>query len=384
MNKKIIMLLAILALSQSQSYAQDLPISENITVPMTLDFANAEAADFRGTTASADSSNCLEDCQYKLDENSLIYKGEGTSAGVNSVMSGAPSIQWTVTDSSNTDSPTTLGDAQNSQSAGTNFPNPGHYKVSNSGYRQLSDAGGMGGKGSATANAAKAVVVHDCTVPDIWIAIEEYAGSGDLSENSEQLQTAIATKILSNGGSPFVASKDDSSLEKTNYIFIDESPRDAAPSAKVVRFTIAGNMFNANGATDYKSTSIKTSSNGGDKTQQAVITGNGEDESGFSGLYVRRNIPFVVASKAVDNGDRRASSTDANFRIKDSNGNVIEPTSGSYMFRVPNYPRSEYPDQPEYFFEAQAVDSAGNMTKIEAPIHVIEQSASFDSNSSSK
>lgn len=383
MNKKLLIALCAFALINTCNYAQD----TTITSEMSLEVEGAEADGFRGSSASSGDKNFLEDCEYKLDENSLIYKDAGQAVGGGNVAVGAPNITWSVTknaENDNEDDEVISSANTNSQTNCSNFTDPGTYQVHNSGARQISDATGAGEGGLATANQSMGVVVHDVTPPDVCIAFQEAAGDSKNCKCEEELEKQILTKMVSSAGAPFVASVADVADEPTSYIFVDEgSNRNQAPANKSVRVTLAGSMFDKDGAAALNSAVVPTSIlNGGDKTRVASVS---SDESGaFSGIYVRRNIPFFVLVRSIDNGDKRKTvgSTAADgvsYTLKDSTGKeVAKEEDGSYMFRVQNYPRDKYADQPGYIFEASVKDGSGNMTTVKSDVFVVNNEASFE------
>ena len=127
--------------------------------------------------------------------------------------------------------------------------------------------------------------------------------------------------------------------------------------------------------------------NGGAKTRAANVSAT--DGGVFSGIYIRRNCPFICIAKSIDNGDKRASvgsiGSGISFTIKDSTGKAVEKdANGAYLFRVPNFPRSEYSDQPDYSLEVSASDVSGNVTRISSPIYVVNTGASIESNSNNQ
>lgn len=65
---------------------------------------------------------------------------------------------------------------------------------------------------------------------------------------------------------------------------------------------------------------------------------------------MRRNVPFIFAAMSTDNGNKRASTGNVEALIETADGKSVEKDGDAYMFRVPNYPRDQYPDEPEYVF----------------------------------
>ena len=405
-NKLLVVLCSLAVLASCGVYAQDAGASDqnkNLQSEMTLEMPGGEEEGFRGTDSSC--RNYLEDYCYQTDENSLIYSGSGTKVGSNNQkLSGKPQISWTITDDN--DPNNIVSNPSNKTTNPSNFTNPGCYKVHNSGSRQLSDAGGAAKDGSkdgkgdtgenatgngkpngvATANQVIGVTVHDVTAPDLWLAFEECIGN-DFASTEEELSDKMVTNILAKKGEPFVTKENYQEIEGTSYIFVDEGQsgdRNKVPENKTVRYTLCGNLFNSNGTPTLNGEVISTKVlNKKNKTQQAVVEGGNKNEV-FKGVYVRRNVPFIAVVRSVDNGDKRKSvgakaADGVKFVIKDSNGQEIQPdANGGYLFRVPNYPREDYEDQPDYYFEAQAEDVSKNLTKIKAPLYIVNTSASFE------
>lgn len=386
MNKKLIGIFCFLAvLATCCVYSQDAGKNLDMQSEMEIQGKGFEQSGFRGSNGS--SQNCLEDYTYQLDENSLIYSPVNTAVGnKGGSLTGNPQVSWTITNDN--DKNDVVSNPSNKTSNPSNFKNPGTYRVHNSGARQVSDAGGAAG--TATANQTMGVVVHDVTVPDLWVAFEECVGK-DFANSEEELSNKMVAKMIEKLGEPFVTEnnyKDE--VENTSYIFVDEGSagqRDKLPEQKTVRYTVCGNLFNEDGVPTLNGDVISTKLyNAANKTQQALVNG-GEDNSAFKGVFIRRNVPFIALVRSIDNGDKRKSigskaSDGVKFTIKDSNGNIIKPdANGGYLFRIPNFPRNSYGDQPDYYFEAEASDVSKNLTKIQAPLYVIDTSASFESTS---
>lgn len=383
MRNKNLRMLIILAFIAAVNFGTEV-FAEGMQASMSLDLVGGESEGFRGSTG--DNKNYLEDLEYKLDENSLIYKGAGSSMSDGSTLTGSPEINWTITDGNDS---VVSSESTGKASSNGNFTNPGVYKVHNSGARQISDIGGA--SGVAVANQSMGVTVHDATCPDLWVAIQDVVGDASNANTEEELENKLAQKILASAGGPFVVSKDDKELESTSYIFIDEGgagERDKAPDAKTVRVTVAGSSFNEDGAPVINAGTLGTGvNNGGAKTRAANVSAT--DGGVFSGIYIRRNCPFICIAKSIDNGDKRASvgsiGSGISFTIKDSTGKAVEKdANGAYLFRVPNFPRSEYSDQPDYSLEVSASDVSGNVTRISSPIYVVNTGASIESNSNNQ
>ena len=394
MNKKLLGVLCTLAvLSSCFIYAQEGGNggnnNNNIQAPMNMNIEGEGqmGSNFRGSDGS--SNNFLEDCPYRATESSVIYSPSGSPAGSggNREYSGAPQNTWTVTDDNDPDY--RVSSASNSLTNNSQFKNPGQYTISNSGVRQVSNAGGASSaNGMATANGAIGVTIHDVTAPDVCVAFEECIGN-DFVSNQEELSNKIVQQMVANAGEPFESEETAKDLDGTSYIFVDEGSsgeRNKLPEQKTVRYTLCGNLFNANGTPTFKNERINTQAlDSAAKTQQAVVEG-GANNSVFKGVFVRRNVPFITLVRSIDNGDKRKSigSTEQDgikFTIyKGSlNGEEVQPgANGEYLFRIPNYPREDYQDQPDYFFEATAKDVSQNLTKITGPVYIVNNTASFE------
>ena len=403
MNKNFLCVLCALAvLSSCYVYAQEANANNNqnngtnnIQAEMNLEMKGGEESGFRGY----DGSSYLEDCPYRLDENSLIYDGPNTPIGNNSKLKGKAQITWTITDDS--DKNNVKSNPSNDTRSECSFSNPGTYKVHNSGSRQISSSGGAdkdgkdskgegknSGKttGVATANQVIGVKVHDVTAPDLWLAFEECVGN-DFATSEEELSKKMCKQMIDHAGEPFVTRDNYQDIEGTSYIFVDEGQsgqRNKLPQEKTARYTICGNLFNENGTPTLTGEVFETKLlDKSSKTQQALVVG-GEKNDVFKGVYVRRNVPFITLIRSIDNGDRRktvgtSEADGVKFTIKNSNGEVCQPdANGGYLFRVANYPREDYQDQPDYYFEAEAYDASRNLTKIKAPLYIINTSASFE------
>jgi hypothetical protein len=56
----------------------------------------------------------------------------------------------------------------------------------------------------------------------------------------------------------------------------------------------------------------------------------------------------------------------------------VEKVDGDYLFRVPNYPRTEFADQPEYEFIMEGNDKDGNKTLVKLPLYVVNTQMSYE------
>lgn len=371
-------------------------------------------ATFRGGDPDSSLVHCLEDVEYQKHEHSIVYSEDANDVASGSSFASDPNITWTTSKKNeNGDFDTVKEDKTNMAAHGGAINTPGEYAIGNSGSRSVSEPveevkeltedpdkdpnkepnkDGEEGKGdgtkTVTAQQTMGVIVHDCTPPDLWVAFQEDAGNVDMAESEFKLKEKIYEKIKNNLGRPI--SPNDTDYEETSYIFVDEGAtedRDKKPWEKTSSLTIAGPLFNEYGSVVKPDNSKLVKSSFADEEKVLVKTEITIDENDkeFKGIFVRRNVPFVFAAISVDNTDERKAPTEVVAQIESSDGTVIDKQEGeSYMFRVPNYPRSEYKDQPEYYFYAKAVDKAGdkegegNYTEIKIPVYVVNSAASFE------
>jgi hypothetical protein len=389
---------------------------EETTIPdstdMTLGVVESEFVmpeGFRGSDAPSEDIHWLEDVGYLMAENSNLYNTDGAALAENAEFEGPPNITWTISsqDDSGTMQPESV-DNNNVASKPCNITEPGYYEVHNGGARQVSDSGGAveddsteggegAGEGSATtgetgeeggegaggetktvtAQQRSGIHVHDCTSPDLWVAFQEGAGMVDMAETEEQLKNQMVEKMVSNLGRPFSTNAED--YEEASYLFIDEgeeAERNAIPWEKTARLSIAGALFNERGAPKFESGVLPAKIDKEDYKNAVTIVG-GEGKN-LKGVYVRRNVPFIFAAMATDNGNKRASAGLAVPQIVFADGKEVEKEGNGYLFRVPNYPREKYPDQPEYFFTVFTADKDGNSTSVKMPLYVVDTQAAFE------
>ena len=176
-------------------------------------------------------------------------------------------------------------------------------------------------------------------------------------------------------------------------MFIDEGSienkeRDKEPWDKTVRVTTAGAMFNESNSIEIIENTLDTKLLDKDQRRFIDLVYDKNNPNKTPCVFIRRNVPFVVSAASIDNGTDRVQSTEdknekkIDFGIvkEDKNGNKtrIDRQDGAYLFRVANYPRASYEDQPEYYFEAFSEDLEGNQTIIKLPLYVINSNASFE------
>lgn len=369
---------------------------------------------FRDTTTGDGDLQWLEDVGYLMQENSDLYNVDAAAIAETAKFESEPNINWEVKKECEDGTKTTeSSDNTNKATNNSNITTPGYYEVHNGGARLVSTPGGAkedssgSGSGSTTTGSGSGsgstddaatgtdgagaggesktvtaqqrvgIQVHDCTSPDLWVAFQEGAGKVDMNETEEGLKQQMASKIIENLGQPF--SKDEKDFEDASYIFLEEGQeeeRNRIPWEKTARLSIAGNLFNERGAPKFESGVLTSKIDQKDYRNHVNVVG-GEGKN-LKGVFVRRNVPFIFAAVATDNGNVRATTGEVTAKIEDADGNEIAKNGSGYLFRVPNFPRNEYQDQPEYFFTAISTDKDGNLTTIRMPLYVVNTQAAFE------
>jgi hypothetical protein len=362
---------------------------------------------FRGKNTEEGDLQWLEDVGYLMQENSDLYNVDAAAIAEASKFTSEPNINWEVKkEDSEGNLVTETSDNTNKATNDSNITDPGYYQVHNGGARQVSTAGGAegeetpdaaGGAETSTTETAEGaegaegegetktvtaqqrigIEVHDCTSPDVWVAFQEGAGSIDMAKSEEELKANMVNKIIENLGKPF--STDVKDYEEASYVFLEEGrdeERNSIPWEKTARLSIAGTLFNERGAPKFETGKLGSKIDQADYRNHVNVVG-GEDKS-LKGVYVRRNVPFIFAAISTDNGNKRATAGEVTAKIETADGEEVMKDGASYMFRVPNYPREQYQDQPEYFFTTVANDKDGNVTTIRMPLYVVDTSAAFE------
>ncbi len=409
--------------STADKEAAKIPDSTDMTLGMKAS-PYALPEQFRGGDPDSGLVHCLEDVYYEKHEHSLIYNPDASSLAEGAKFESEPNITWeTKVKDADGNFKTLSAENTNMAADGGKFFAPAEYQVGNHGAREVgggetgaedvtegtgpeagggetdttevttgTEPGGEAGGSESTTSLATAeeperktvtaeqnmgVLVHDCTSPDMWVAFQEGAGKVDMAETEEELKKEMTQKIIANLGRPFSQNGDD--FEKASYLFLDEGlddERNLEPWNKTARLSIAGPLFNEVGAPKFESGTLRPTVGKEDFVSQVHVTG--KSDNALKGVYVRRNVPFIFAAMAVDNGDNRASAADAACRIEYADGKEVDKTENAYLFRVPNYPREEYKDQPEFFFVAKAKDKEGNISTIRMPLYIVDQQAAFE------
>ncbi len=394
--------------SGTASEAPALPES----VDMSLGVVNSDMLmpeGFRGQETEEGDLRWLEDVGILMAENSNLYNIDANAIAESAKLEGPPNINWEIKkedESGNLN--TESSENTNLASNPCNITDPGYYQVHNGGARQVSTAGGAegdavgdsgggasgsstttagntgeeggeasGGSSTVTAQQRVGIQVYDCTAPDVWIAFQEGAGNVNMAASEEALKAQMVGRIIENLGKPF--STDAKDFEDASYIFIEEGKddeRNSIPWEKTARLSIAGTLFNERGAPKFESGKLGSKIDQKDYTNHVNVVG-GEDKS-VKGVYVRRNVPFIIAAVSTDNGNKRISAGEVAVSIVDADGKEVARDGDAYLFRVPNYPREEYKDQPDYYFTTQAADKDGNLTTIRMPLYIVNTQAAFE------
>lgn len=403
-----------MAQDSTATAAPELPSS----VDMTLGVQNTEfqmPEGFRGKEATEGDLQWLEDVGILMAENSDLYNVDAAAIAEAAKFTSEPNINWEI--SKEDDDGNLVAESSDNTNKATNNSNikdPGYYQVHNGGARQVGTAEGAegeevaegssttttgtGGSGSTTtttgtegteggegagdsqtvtAQQRMGIQVHDCTAPDIWVAFQEGAGNVNMAETEEALRTQMLTKILENMGQPF--SNNEKDFEDASYIFVDEGKdedRDRIPWEKTARLSIAGTLFNERGAPKVESGTLTAKMD--QKEYRNAVNVIGGEEKNLKGVYVRRNVPFIFAAIAADNGNKRKSAVEVEARIEKADGTEVEKDGDGYLFRIPNFPRDKYQEQPEYTFIATCIDKDGNSTNIRMPLYIVDTQTAFE------
>jgi hypothetical protein len=245
---------------------------------------------------------------------------------------------------------------------------------------------------TVTSRQTMGVFVHDCTCPDVWVAFQEGVGNINMASCKSELVERIQKDCLSLKGRPDVTEDNKNKFEDYSLLCVDEgrtADRDKEPWNKTATLSAIGAMFNEDGVVKAnQEVNIKTGCiSKEDQTRLAPVSidenKNKENATDvkkvLNGVYVRRNVPFIFAATSIDNGTDREKQTPVVARLENADGSEITASpDNSYIFRVANYPRENYKDQPDYYFVAKARDDSGNITSIRLPLYVLDSNASFE------
>jgi len=400
------------AADEATEQAAEIPGSVDMTLEMKPD-KFVMPANFRGGDPDRGLVNALEDVFYEQHEHSILYKEDAGEVAEGATFESDPNITWdTKVKDADGNFQTVSSVNTNMAGNGGKFFAPGEYQIGNGGARQVGggegaedvatgneddeDGGAAGGnqtdealvgengetaEGGAktvTANQAMGVLVHDVTAPDMWIAFQEGAGNIDMATTEQELKNKMVEKIVANLGRPFSQKAEE--YEDASYVFVDEGTsdeRNLEPWKKTARLSVAGALFNDRGAPKFETKTVESKTLSEENMTRQIHVAGGEDEA-LKGVFVRRNVPFIFAAMSVDNGNNRGSTAEVACRIETADGKEVEKDGKAYLFRVPNYPREEYKDQPEYFFVSKAMDKSGNLTTVRMPLYIVNIQAAFE------
>lgn len=390
------------------------------SVDMTLEMKPNKfvmPANFRGGDPDRGLVNAVEDVFYEQHEHSILYKEDAGEVVEGAKFEGDPNITWdTKVKDADGNFQTVSSVNTNMAGNGGKFFAPGEYHIGNGGARQVSGGEGAedvvtgdedgeaagddktdgslvgedgktadGGAKTVTANQALGVLVHDVTAPDLWIAFQEDAGTVNMAASEQALKDKMIERIVSNLGRPWSTKGED--YVDASYLFVDEGiiggedpERNLEPWKKTARLSVAGALFNNAGASKFETKTVEsTTLSEEDLTSQVHIAGG--DDKALKGVFVRRNVPFIFAAMSVDNGNNRGTTAEVACRLETADGKEVEKdkkSDNAYLFRVPNFPREDYADQPEYFFVAKAMDKSGNLTTVRMPLYIMNVQAAFE------
>ena len=392
--------------------------------PMTMDIPGALPASFRGGNADAGPVNILEDGNYKVQEHSVLYNDTPSAMGTTaqgSNFTAPPTINWTTEKEAADGSVQNIGNVNNNAAAmeSNTFKDPGTYRIHNGGARQVSggsqDTSGSGASGSGastsgsgastgtgaatgatgatgttgangtaqtgaagaeqrvTSNQTLTVVAHDCTSPSLWGVIQEGAGSTQMAADEQKLKEDLAAQMIEMGGN-FNPENLKGSLKEAAILAIKEEPKNAPPTSKTAGVLVHGALFDETGK---KMDSVLgvVPMKVADETSQTRLTQIGAQT--VRGIFVRRNIPFLAAAHMTDNGTYNRDGATCGV-VNKATGQSIDKVDNAYLFRVGNFPREQFQDQPEYEFLMDGADAAGNKTSVRVPLFVVNTQASFE------
>jgi hypothetical protein len=118
-----------------------------------------------------------------------------------------------------------------------------------------------------------------------------------------------------------------------------------------------------------------------DQDLQTRLTAVTPQTVGQKGVYVRRNVPFMIAAIARDNGDKYQGTADAACYItKKGEDTPVEKVDNAYLFRKHNLDGEGKPveGEPEYEFVAKGNDKDGNATVVRLPLYIVNTQVSYE------
>jgi len=418
------------------SKAKTTSVSMNLTFGTVAGMMESNFRNSRGEDSDKGTFNVLEDGIYPGKENTVLYTSNAKAAGLDKFTS-PPNITWTVKRES-ADGTDLLMSTDNTNMAknDTMFPDPGIYKVENDGSRSGEEGGQEGsaptgdgstsdsgsgdttgdgstsdsgsgdttgdgltsdsGSGDTTGDGSTSdsgsgatpggsaqtvtasnlctVIVHDITAPNLFALFQEGVGAIELAKSEEDLKKQFEDQLTELGGKMDVETKLTGNLKAASILGVVETPKDAPIDQKTAAVVLMGTMFDKDGH-QINEEGKKVTANILDKAQETRIITVGAES--VSGVFVRRNVPFLVIAKQTDND--LAGPKDVTYTIQEKEtGKEVAKTDGAYLFRVANYPHENYQDQPEYVFVASSIDKVGNKTTINVPLNIVNTQASFE------
>lgn len=268
----------------------------------------------------------------------------------------------------------------NDGGAGTEAPGAGAENPD--GLAALND-GGAGtdtpaGQQRLTSTQTLGVVCHDVTSPCVWAAFQELAGSmKNVAESEEDLKNKLREQVLANQGSFLLDQAPTGEFfEKTSVMAVFEFPKNREPDEKTAAVSLHGPLFNEIGTPEPRSAGLFKADVLDRETQTRIVTVTPNNQ--LKGIYVRRNVPFLLTGMATDNGDKCTTAGEVECSIEIASGGEYEKEDGAYLFRVPNYPRENYDTQPDYEFVMKSADVDGNVTVVRLPLFVLDTQVSYE------
>lgn len=350
-------------------------------------------ANFRGVPGGRPGERTVhifEDVQYNIYENSGIFANRMTDEMREQLgleegeeWEGPPNITWIHSELEHDD----VFINNNRAQIPVRNPNPSRLvgnppRLANASHDNSSNRRTTGGR-TITSQATIRTISHDCTPPDVMVGIREVA-TGIPAEDLP-VEVAGAMRDVVQGNTPADPSDLGAFGGNTSTITIFEYPRNAPFEEKTSAVVTEGPAFGEPSRTLVPASVSCTR----DLTLTTRVNG---DSPAANAVYVRRNIPFAISGSTADNQDRRASVDVLQFHEDlgevdgisivsnrpDGMDRMVRNEDGSFMFRVQNYPREEYADQPEYNLLVRSTDNAGNRVELELPLYIVETRAYYD------
>ncbi len=232
-----------------------------------------------------------------------------------------------------------------------------------------------GGRQVVTSTNVMKVKAHDITSPNLFALFQEGAGAINLAESEAALADNFDKQLSELKGKIAPDTEFKGDLKESSLLAIVESPTDAPAERKTSAIVKKGALFDQGGRklSEEGDKVSMTLSNALTRTRRASVDAVSAPNSA---VYVRRNVPFLVIARQSDNGG--ADPTAVTYSIQEKGGKTVEKVEGAFLFRVPNFPREKYSDQPEYEFVMTGSDKVGNETVVRLPLHVVDTQTSFE------